>query len=415
MKALRKTIDKLKPHFEKGGKFQRFQSVFEGFETFLYVPDKVTTKGAHIRDSIDMKRTMSVVIMALMPALFFGMWNVGRLYFNATGQEEAFWPMLWYGFLRVFPIIVVSYVSGLAVEFYFAQVRGHEINEGFLVTGMLIPLIVPVDVPLWMVAVATVFAVIFGKEVFGGTGMNIMNPALLTRAFLFFAYPSKMSGDKIWVNGIDGATMNEAGQLVTKYGDRVIDGFTGATPLAEAAAGNLQHLPSIAEMFIGTIPGSIGETSTLCILLGAAFLIFTGVGSWKIMLSTAIGGLLMGAILNLSVGVNPFGILDLANLPEKQIYWALPAWYHLMLGGFAFGAVFMATDPVSAAQTERGKWIYGLLIGIMAILVRVLNPAFPEGMMLAILLLNVFAPLIDHYVVKGNIKRRLRRAKTAAQ
>ncbi len=381
----RQLVDKIKPTFEKGGKLSFLQSTFEGFETFLFVPNTVTKKGAHIRDSIDLKRTMALVVIALVPAIIMGMLNTGYQHFSSVGQEVPFWTFdcFWYGFLRVFPIIIVSYGVGLGIEFAVAQVKGHEINEGFLVSGMLIPLIIPVDTPLWMVAVAIAFAVIIGKEIFGGTGMNIFNVALITRAFLFFAYPSFMSGDKIWIDGLS-------------KGTGVIDGFSGATPLAEAAAGNVDKLPSITEMFMGYIPGSVGETSTIAILIGAAILIYTGIASWKIMISGVIGGALMGILLNV-FAVNP--------LME------IPFWHHLMLGGFAFGIVFMATDPVTGTQTETGKWIYGFLIGTLAILIRVLNPAYPEGVMLAILFMNVFAPLIDHYIVEANIKKRLKRAK----
>lgn len=386
MKSLRKYIDKIKPNFEKGGKFEKLGSTFEAFETFLFVPNTVTSKGTHIRDANDMKRTMIVVVLALVPTLLFGMWNIGYQNFLATGQEGTILEMFWLGFLRVFPIIVVSYAVGLGIEFAFAQYRGHEVNEGFLVSGILIPLVLPVDIPLWMVAVATAFAVIIGKEVFGGTGMNILNPALTARAFLFFAYPSYMSGNAVWTHG-------------AMSGEGIIDSFSGATPLAEAAAGNIDKLPSVQDMFFGTIIGSIGETSTLAILIGAAILLITGIGSARIMISTVIGGLVMGLLLNI-FAVNPF--------------MEIPFWHHLLLGGFAFGAVFMATDPVSAAQTAKGKIIYGFLIGFLAILIRVLNPAYPEGMMLAILLMNVFAPLIDHYVVEGNIKKRLKRAKVKA-
>ena len=386
MKFLRKSLDKIKPHFEKGGKLEKLESTFEAFESFMFVPDTVTTKGTHIRDANDMKRTMAIVVFALVPTVLFGMWNVGYHHFLATGQEGTLLELFWLGFLKVFPIIVVSYVVGLGIEFAFAQYRGHEVNEGFLVSGMLIPLILPVDTPLWMVAVATAFAVVIGKEVFGGTGMNILNPALTARAFLFFAYPSYMSGNAVWTHGM----MN---------GEGIIDSYTGATPLAEAAAGNIDKLPSVAEMFFGIIPGSIGETSTLAILIGAAILLFTGIVSARIMISTFIGGLVMGLLLNI-FAVNAF--------------MEIPAWQHLLLGGFAFGAVFMATDPVSASQTPKGKIIYGFLIGFLAILIRVVNPAYPEGVMLAILLMNVFAPLIDHYVIEGNIKKRLKRTKVKA-
>jgi len=381
----RQIVDKIKPTFEKGGKLSFLQSTFEGFETFLFVPNTVTLKGAHIRDSIDLKRTMALVVIALVPAVIMGMFNTGYWHFQSIGENIPFWTFdsFWYGFLRVLPLIVVAYGVGLGIEFAVAQVKGHEINEGFLVSGMLIPLIVPIDTPLWMVALATAFAVIIAKEIFGGTGMNIFNVSLITRAFLFFAYPSFMSGDKIWIDGLS-------------KGAGVIDGFSGATPLADAAAGNIDKLPSVMEMFMGYIPGSVGETSTLAILIGAFILIYTGIASWKIMLSGVIGGVVMGIILNV-FAVNPF--------------MEVPFWHHLMLGGFAFGIVFMATDPVTATQTDKGKWIYGFLIGLLAILIRVLNPAYPEGVMLAILFMNVFAPLIDHYIVEANIKKRLKRAK----
>jgi Na+-transporting NADH:ubiquinone oxidoreductase subunit B len=389
MSSLRRFVDKIKPNFEKGGKFAALQSTFEAFETFLFVPNHVTQRGSHIRDAMDMKRTMIVVVLALVPAILLGMWNTGYQNALAAGLERAILGNFWFGFLKVFPIIVVSYVVGLGVEFLFAQIRHHEVSEGYLVSGILVPLVVPVDTPLWMVAVATVFAVIIGKEVFGGVGMNILNPALTARAFLFFAYPTFMSGDKVWINGLI-------------KGEGIIDGFSGATALGQAAVNDPQILNTTGDpmtgmdMFMGTIPGSIGETSTLAILIGAAFLIYTGVGSWKIIFSVFAGGTLMGLILN------AFGGNALMEIPF---------WQHLMLGGFAFGAVFMATDPVSAAQTERGKWIYGFLIGILAIIIRVLNPAFPEGVMLAILLMNVFAPLIDHYVIESHIKKRLQREK----
>ena len=380
MKALRKFLDNIKPHVEEGGKFSKFRSTFDAFETFLFVPDHVTTKGAHIRDSMDMKRTMIVVVLAVIPAMLFGMWNVGFQHFESIGQETGLWENFWYGFLKVLPIIVVSYVVGLGIEFIFAQIRGHEVNEGFLVSGILIPLIVPPDIPLWMVAVATAFAVIIGKEVFGGTGMNILNPALLARAFLFFSYPTDMSGDVVWIA-------------------EKADAFSGATPLGNAMIGEMNSIPPVSDMFFGFIPGSVGETSTLAILIGAAILLFAGVGSFRIMLSVFIGGYLMGLLLNL------FAV---------NAYMEMPAYYHLIMGGFAFGAIFMATDPVSAAQTQRGKIIYGLLIGILTILIRVFNPGYPEGMMLAILLMNVFAPLIDHYILQANIKRRLKRIKIKA-
>lgn len=363
-----------------------FHSTFDAFETFLFVPNTVTTKGSHIRDSLDLKRTMSIVIIALMPAMLFGMWNVGYQHALSIGASWSFFETFWYGFLKVLPLIVVSYGVGLSIEFAFAQSRGHEVNEGFLVSGLLIPLIMPVDVPLWMLAIAVAFAVIIGKEVFGGTGYNVFNPALLARAFLFFAYPSHMSGDKVWIAGLT-------------HGQGVVDGFSGATPLAKAAAYQIDQLPSVYDMFMGFIPGSVGETSTLAILIGAVILIVTGIGSWKIMVSVFGGGFAAGLLFN-AFAVNP--------------YMEIPAWQHLIMGGFAFGAVFMATDPVSASQTEKGKWIYGFLVGFLALLVRVLNPAYPEGMMLAILLMNAFAPLIDYYVVEANIRRRMKRAKKVA-
>lgn len=375
MKLLRRFLDKIKPSFEKGGKLSKFHSTFEGFETFLFVPRTVTTNGCHIRDSVDMKRTMSVVVLALVPCLLFGMWNVGFQHFQSTGETQTLFATFWFGFLKVLPIIIVSYVVGLGIEFAFAQVRGHEINEGFLVTGMLIPLIMPVEIPLWMVALATAFAVIIGKEIFGGTGMNIWNPALLARAFVFFSYPTHISGDKVWIADI-------------------ADGYSGATPLSNVAAG--LNLPEVSDMFFGFIPGSIGETSKLAILLGAALLIFTGIGSWKVMFSGIVGTLAVGYLFNAVGGSS---------------YMNIEPYYHLLMGGLAFGLVFMATDPVSSAQTETGKWIYGFLIGALVVVIRVFNPAYPEGAMLVILLMNTFAPLIDHYVVAANIRRRLNRAK----
>ncbi len=383
MNSLRKTLDKLKPHFMKGGRFSKLQSFFEGMETFMFVPDKVTFTGSHIRDYIDLKRTMTIVIIALLPALLFGSYNTGLQHFRSVGAEPGILQAFWYGFLRILPLIIVSYSVGLGIEFIAAQIRGHEINEGYLVTGLLIPLIMPIDVPLWMLALAVAFAVILGKEVFGGTGMNIFNPALLARAFLFFSYPGWMTGDKVWTDGLTA-------------GKNIVDGFSGATPMSLCAAGDISGLPSFIEMFIGTIPGSVGETSTIAILLGAAVLIITGVGSWKIMLSVFGGGLFIGLLLN-AISANA--------------YMHLPFYYQFVMGGFAFGAVFMATDPVTGAQTEKGKWIYGFLIGVLSILIRVLNPAYPEGVMLAILLMNVFAPLIDHYVIQSSIKKRLKRVK----
>jgi Na+-transporting NADH:ubiquinone oxidoreductase subunit B len=322
---------------------------------------------------------MSVVVLALVPALLFGMYNVGYQHYLSHGEEVTFWQTFWYGFLKVLPIIVVSYVVGLGIEFAFAQARGHEVNEGYLVSGILIPLVLPPDIPLWMVALAVAFAVIFGKEVFGGTGMNILNPALTARAFLFFAYPQDMSGDKVWIS------------------DKA-DAFSGATPLGHALVGDFDKIQSVQDMFWGFIPGSIGETSVVAILIGAVILLATGVGSWRIMLSMVAGTLALGYLVN-AVAFNE--------------YMAVPAWHHLIMGGFAFGCVFMATDPVSASQTNKGKLIYGFLIGALVVIIRVFNPAYPEGVMLAILLMNVFAPLIDHYVVEANIRKRMKRVKLA--
>ncbi len=384
MNFLLKKIKALEPSFQKGGRFEKLHSVFDGFSTFLFVPDKVTSKGSHIRDHMDMKRTMTVVIIALLPALLFGSYNIGLQHTRAFGISEwTVMHMFWFGFVKVLPLIIVSYVVGLGIEFIAAQIRGHEINEGFLVTGMLIPLIMPVDVPLWMLAVSVAFAVIIGKEVFGGTGMNILNPALTARAFLFFSYPGWMTGDKVWIEGL------------VKGG--ALDGFTGSTPLALAKLDEFEKMPSVMEMFVGTIPGSVGETSVIAILIGAFILLITGVGSWRIMLSMTLGALGLGLLLNATGG---------------NEYTQIPAYYHLIMGGFAFGTVFMATDPVTAAQTNTGKYIYGALTGIMVVIIRVFNPAYPEGTMLAILLMNVFAPVIDHYVVNANIKRRLKRVKT---
>jgi len=382
MKVLRKLFDNIKPHVEKGGRFEMFHSTFDAFETLFFVPNKTNKNGVHVRDVIDMKRTMIIVVLALVPALLFGIWNTGYQHFLALGQSAPFMDMVLHGIFKVLPIIVVSYGTGLAIEFAFAQMRGHEVNEGFLVSGMLIPLILPVDIPLWMVAVATAFAVVIGKEVFGGTGMNIWNPALLARAFLFFAYPAQMSGDKVWISGLTS-------------GEGIADGFSGATALGAAVESDISSKFPLWDSFIGIIPGSIGETSTLAILIGAAILIYTGIASWKIMVSVFAGGYLMALLFNV-IGVNTLMQVD--------------AIHHLCLGGFAFGAVFMATDPVSGSRTEIGKWVYGFLIGVFAILIRVFNPAYPEGMMLAILLMNTFAPLIDYFVVNANIKRRLKRS-----
>lgn len=381
MNKLRKYLDRIKPKFEPGGKRSAFHSTFEAFESMLFVPNKVTRKGCHIRDAVDLKRTMALMLLALLPTLIFGLWNLGHQHSQLIGQTWNFWAAFWFGLLKFLPMLVVSYVVGLGIEFAFAQSRGHQVNEGFLVTGLLIPMILPITIPLWMVALATAFAVLVGKEAFGGTGMNIFNPALLARAFLFFAYPTHMTGDNIWF-----ATSNTLAATT--------DAVTGATPLANAAAGLMHKLPTVSDMFMGYVPGSVGETSTLMILIGAAVLVLTGIASWKIILSSVVGGLAAGYLFN-TLAVNP--------------YMELPPWQHLIMGGFAFGTVFMATDPVTSAQTERGKWIYGFLVGFMALLIRVLNPAYPEGMMLAILLMNAFAPLIDHLVVGANIRRRLKR------
>lgn len=389
MKFIKNIFEKTKPYVQKGAKYQWLHSVHDGLFTLFFVQKNTSKSGTHIHDYNDLKRTMAIVVLALVPALLMGMYNAGYQHFGAIGElaTSSFMQIFFFGFLKVIPVIIVSYVVGLGIEFVFAQIRGHDIQEGFLVTGFLIPLVMPVNTPLWMIAIATAFAVVFGKEVFGGTGMNIWNPALIARAFLFFAYPGQMSGDSVWVS---------------LGGQQAVDSFSGATPMAQAAAAlpNTEIHLDIWNSFIGLIPGSIGETSTLAILIGAVILIVTGIGSWKIMASVIAGGAFMGILLNIFAGDNS--------------YMALPFWQHLIIGGFAFGAIFMATDPVSAAQTERGKWIYGFLLGLLAILIRVVNPAYPEGMMLAVLLMNTFAPLIDYYVVQGNISSRLKRAKVSA-
>ena len=390
MNGLRNLVDKIKPTFEKGGKLGFLHSTFDAFETFLFVPNTVTKKGAHVRDCVDLKRVMIMVVLALVPAMLFGIWNTGYQHSLAFGLDWGFGDIVLYGLVKVLPLYVVAYLVGLGIEFVSAQIQGHEVNEGYLVSGMLIPLIVPVDVPLWMLAIAVAFAVIIGKEVFGGTGMNIWNPALLTRAFLFFSYPSKMSGDTIWTGGVT-RFMNEG--VAYQAGNGLVDGFSGATPLADPTLNNLA--PKFMDMVIGTIPGSVGETSVIAILLGAILLIWTGVASWKIMVSSVIGGLAIG-YLGYAVGATE-----------------LPGYYQLVMGGFLFGTVFMATDPVTSAQTECGKWIYGFLVGALAVTVRIWNPGYPEGMMLAILLMNTFAPLIDHYVIEGSIKRRAKKVKIA--
>ena len=394
MKALRNYLNKIKPTFEEGGRLSMFRSVFEGFETFLFVPSDTSQSGVHIHDSIDSKRTMTVVVIALIPALLFGMYNVGYQHNLAIGAERLFWPAFLFGFLAVLPKIIVSYVVGLGIEFMVAQWKKEEIQEGFLVSGMLIPMIVPVDTPLWMIALATAFAVVFAKEVFGGTGYNIFNVALVTRAFLFFAYPAAMSGDKIFVRTADTFGLGTGS---------VVDGFSGATPLgiASTATSGTGYPAFSMDMITGLIPGSIGETSVIAIAIGAVLLLWTGIASWKTMLSVFVGGALTACMFN-AIGMENNAM---ANMP----------WYeHLVLGGFCFGAVFMATDPVTSARTERGKWIYGFLIGFLAICISVLNPGYPEGMMLAILMMNIFAPLIDYYVVDANIKRRAARLKQTA-
>ena len=391
MNGLRNLVDKIKPTFEKGGKLGFLHSTFDAFETFLFVPNTVTRRGAHVRDCVDLKRVMIMVVLALVPAMLFGIWNVGYQHKLAFGLTDwTFVNEVVYGLIKVLPLYVVAYLVGLGIEFVSAQIRGHEVNEGYLVSGMLIPLIVPVDVPLWMLAVAVAFAVIIGKEVFGGTGMNIWNPALLTRAFLFFSYPSKMSGETIWTGGLT-RFVNEG--VAFQAGNGVVDGFSGATPLANPTLANLE--PQFLDMVLGTVPGSVGETSVIAILLGALLLIGTGVASWKIMFSSVLGGLAIG-YLGYAAGATD-----------------LPGYYQLVMGGFLFGTVFMATDPVTSAQTECGKWIYGFLVGALAVTVRIWNPGYPEGMMLAILLMNTFAPLIDHYVIEGSIKRRAKKVKIA--
>lgn len=377
MMKLREKLDQIKKPFAKGAKWERFAPAVNAFDTFLFVPNHTTHKGAHIRDAVDLKRTMVTVIIALVPALLYGIYNTGYQYFIQTGEAFTFIDAFLHGAIKILPMIAVSYGVGLAIEFAFAVYRGHEVNEGYLVTGLLIPMIMPVDIPLWMVGLSVAFAVLIAKEAFGGTGMNILNPALTARAFAFFAYPTYMSGNKVWVS--------EASN---------VDGVSGETILGSLASGAEVNY-SMFEMFSGAIPGSIAETSTLWVLVGAAILIFTGVGSWRIMLGSVLGAAGMGFLFNLW-GAN--ALMDFS-------------WFnHLIVGGFAFGVVFMATDPVSAAQTQKGKWIYGILVGILCILIRVFNPAYPEGVMLAILLMNVFAPTIDHYVIEANINKRKKRS-----
>lgn len=394
MKLLNNLLEKQRPLFEKGGKLEKLYPLFEAQETILLWTNARTKGGPHVRDALDTKRFMMTVVVALLPATLFGMYNVGFQHFKALGINASFGEMFGFGAITVLPIILVSYIVGGLWEVVFAVIRKHEVNEGFLVTGLLFPLTLPPTIPLWQVAAGITFGVVIGKEVFGGTGMNILNPALTARAFVFFAYPARISGDKVW-SAIDMAK------------DKLIDGFSGATPLLVASSTEVGHSSaqavsdagfSVMDMFIGFIPGSIGETSTLAILIGAILLIVLGVGSWRIMISVLAGGLFMAYLMNFLAGAESSSILS------------LPGYLHLIMGGFAFGLVFMATDPVSASQTETGKYIYGFLIGLLAVLIRAVNPAYPEGMMLAILFMNVFAPLIDYYIVRANIKRRLSRA-----
>lgn len=403
MKSLRNFLNRIKPNFEPGGKLHAFHSVFDGFETFLFTPNTTSTSGVNIHDSIDSKRVMIIVVLALMPCLLFGMYNVGYQHWLAIGETDfPFWQLMAYGFLAMLPRIIVSYAVGLGIEFMVAQWRKEEIQEGFLVSGMLIPLICPIETPLWMIAVATAFSVIFVKEVFGGTGYNIFNVALVTRAMLFFGYPSKMSGDSVFVpvNPIYGLGNGTP-----------VDGFSGATPLGQIATnvGDTLKITNVVgqdisswDMFLGLIPGSVGETSTLCILIGAAILLLTGIASWRIILSVFVGGFVMAAIANaFATPTYPVSLLS----PVDQ----------LMLGGFAFAAVFMATDPVTAARTDTGKYIYGFFLGAIAILIRTYNNGYPEGAMLAVLLMNSLAPAIDYFVVQSNIRRRMRRLNANAE
>ncbi|MCP9198443.1 NADH:ubiquinone reductase (Na(+)-transporting) subunit B [Gramella sp. GC03-9] len=388
MEWIRQRLDKIKQPFQKGKKLEKYAPAINALDTFLFTPNHTTQKGAHIRDAVDLKRTMITVVLALVPALIFGMWNGGYQYLHQLPEYAdgvPFFDAFWHGALKIIPMIAVSYAVGLGIEFAFAIFRGHEVNEGYLVTGLLIPMIMPIDIPLWMVALSVVFAVLIGKEAFGGTGMNILNPALTARAFAFFAYPTYMSGNTVWVS-------NAA----------EVDAVSGETILGSLASGNEVGY-SAMHMFSGQIPGSIAETSAICILAGALILVLTKVGSWRIILSAFIGAAIMGLIFNSlpSIGVEGNA---LTNFP----------WYlHLIVGGLAFGIVFMATDPVSAAQTARGKWIYGFLIGFLSVMIRIFNPAYPEGVMLGILLMNVFAPTIDHYVIEANVKRRKKRLEKA--
>lgn len=382
MSFLRNYLNKIKPNFEEGGKLHSLRSVFDGFETFLYVPNTTSKSGTNIHDAIDSKRIMSMVVIALLPALLFGMYNIGYQNYAAAHQTGTLLEMFAYGFLVMLPKLLVSYVVGLGIEFAWAQWKGEEVQEGYLVSGIIIPMILPVGCPLWCIAIAVAFAVIFGKEIFGGTGMNIFNVALLARAFLFFSYPTKMSGDSVWV----------ATDSIFGLGNTLPDAFTCATPLGQMAQGSAPSA-SLFDSIVGLIPGSIGETSVIAIAIGAVILLWTGIASWKTMLSVFLGGGVMAAIFQ-ATGQTPV------------------EWYeHIVLGGFCFGAVFMATDPVTSARTETGKWIYGILIGALAVIIRVMNPGYPEGMMLAILFGNMMAPAIDFYVVEANISKRMKRAK----
>jgi Na+-transporting NADH:ubiquinone oxidoreductase subunit B len=385
MNALRKYLNNVKPNFEEGGKLHALKSVFDGFETFLFVPNTTAKSGAHIHDSIDSKRIMSMVVIALMPAMLFGMYNVGYQNYLAAGTlaSASFFEIFCYGFLAVLPKILVSYIVGLGIEFIWAQWKGEEIQEGYLVSGIIIPLILPIGCPLWMLALACAFAVIFAKEIFGGTGMNIFNVAIAARMFLFFSYPSKMTGDTIWV----------AQNSIFGLGNTLPDGYTAATPLGEIGQGT-DVTASLQDMILGFIPGSIGETSVIAIAIGAVILLWMGIASWKTMLSVFVGGGLMACLFE-QLGMTP-------------IHW----YEHIVLGGFCFGAVFMATDPVTSARTETGKYIYGFLIGAMAVIIRVMNPGYPEGMMLAIFFGNMVAPLIDHCIVARNISKRMKRGGT---
>lgn len=385
MDWIRQRLDKLKGPFGKGQKLEKYAPAVNALDTFLFTPNHTTQKGAHVRDAVDLKRTMITVVIALIPALIFGMWNGGYQYLSQIQNEVSFWEAFSHGAMKILPMIAVSYAVGLGIEFAFAIKRGHEVNEGYLVTGLLIPMIMPIDIPLWMVALSVIFAVLIGKEAFGGTGMNILNPALTARAFAFFAYPTYMSGNTVWVS--------EAYE---------VDGVSGETILGSLAAGE-EVTYSSYDMFMGFIPGSIAETSTLCVLAGAALLIFAKVGNWRIIVSGFAGAAVMALIFNSLPALGLEGN-ELTNFP----------WYnHLIAGGLAFGIVFMATDPVSASQTLKGMWIYGFLIGLFAVMIRIFNPAYPEGIMLAILLMNVFAPVIDHYVIQANVKKRMKRRDTS--